>query len=44
MTVLIQDDMVHVAWVGDSQTIIAKNGEALKVMDPHKPEREVLSF
>ena len=44
MTVLIQDNSLYIAWVGDSQVVLAKNGEAVKIMEPHKPEREVLDL
>ena len=33
--------MLHIAWVGDSQVVLGKNGAAVKLMDPHKPDREV---
>lgn len=33
--------MLHIAWVGDSQVALGKNGAAVKLMDPHKPDREV---
>lgn len=29
------------SWLGDSQAVLVRKGEALIVMDPHKPEREV---
>ena len=33
--------MLHIAWVGDSQVVLGKSGTAVKLMDPHKPDREV---
>lgn len=44
VTVFIQEDTIYIAWVGDSQAILAKDGQALKIMDPHKPERVVSCF
>ena len=43
VTVLIQNNTLYVAWVGDSQVALTKNREAVKIMEPHKPEREVFS-
>ncbi len=40
VVVLVQDDMLHVGWVGDSQVILGKKGAAIQLMDPHKPDRE----
>eukprot|EP00794_Sanderia_malayensis_P014061 gene14062-15527_t len=40
VAVLIQNDMMNIGWVGDSQVILAQNGTAITLMDPHKPDRE----
>ncbi|XP_070690273.1 protein phosphatase 1F [Pempheris klunzingeri] len=40
VAVLIQGLELTVAWLGDSQTILVRNGEAVTLMDPHKPDRE----
>ncbi|MBN3289245.1 PPM1F phosphatase, partial [Polypterus senegalus] len=37
---LICDDMLHVAWLGDSQVVLVRKGQVVTLMDPHKPERE----
>lgn len=33
--------MMHVAWAGDSQALIVKNGETVQVVDSHKANRKV---
>ncbi|XP_033115788.1 protein phosphatase 1E-like [Anneissia japonica] len=33
-------DMLHVGWIGDSQALVMKQGRAITVMNPHKPDRE----
>ena len=33
--------MLHVAWVGDSQVMLVRKGQAVELMKPHKPDREV---
>ncbi|XP_033748812.1 protein phosphatase 1F-like [Pecten maximus] len=40
VSILIRENKLHVAWLGDSQTMLVRNGEAVVLMDPHKPERE----
>ncbi|XP_026199796.1 protein phosphatase 1F isoform X2 [Anabas testudineus] len=40
VAVLIQGQELTVAWLGDSQAVLVRKGEAVTVMDPHKPERE----
>ncbi|KAK7933693.1 hypothetical protein WMY93_004589 [Mugilogobius chulae] len=37
---LIQGQRLHVAWLGDSQALLVKNGREEEIMEPHKPERE----
>uniref|UniRef100_A0A1A8E892 Protein phosphatase 1E n=1 Tax=Nothobranchius kadleci TaxID=1051664 RepID=A0A1A8E892_NOTKA len=40
VAVLIQGQELTVAWLGDSQAILVRKGQAVTLMDPHKPERE----
>ncbi|XP_028990973.1 protein phosphatase 1F [Betta splendens] len=40
VAVLIQGQELTVAWLGDSQAVLVRKGEAVTVMEPHKPERE----
>ncbi|KAM4707419.1 protein phosphatase 1F [Discoglossus pictus] len=37
---LLEGDQLHVAWLGDSQALLVQQGNHVKLMDPHKPERE----
>uniref|UniRef100_A0A8C3WZ06 Protein phosphatase 1E n=1 Tax=Catagonus wagneri TaxID=51154 RepID=A0A8C3WZ06_9CETA len=36
----IRGSMLHVAWVGDSQVMLVRKGQAVELMKPHKPDRE----
>lgn len=38
---LITGANLHVAWLGDSQVILVQQGQVVKLMEPHKPERQV---
>ena len=38
---VVDPDAVHVAWLGDSQVMLLRDGLPLVVMEPHKPERPV---
>jgi len=38
--VLIKDNTIYAAWVGDSLASLVREGHALKIMEPHKPNRE----
>lgn len=40
VAVLLQEERLTVAWLGDSQALLVRAGQAVKLMDPHKPERE----
>ncbi|XP_034397971.1 protein phosphatase 1F [Cyclopterus lumpus] len=40
VAVLIQGPQLSVAWLGDSQAILVREGHAVTLMDPHKPDRE----
>ncbi|XP_018524777.1 protein phosphatase 1F [Lates calcarifer] len=37
---LIQGQELTVAWLGDSQAMLVREGQAVTLMEPHKPERE----
>lgn len=39
---LIMQDKLYVAWVGDSQAVLAKRHEVHNLVVPHKPERKVI--
>ena len=41
VSVLIRGNKLHVAWLGDSQAALVRDGEVIQLVDPHKPEREV---
>ena len=32
---------LYVAWLGDSQVMLVRKGQAVELMKPHKPDREV---
>ena len=38
---LIAGNTLHVAWLGDSQVLLVQQGQAVKLMEPHRPERQV---
>ncbi len=38
---VVEPDAVHIAWLGDSQVMLLKDGLPVPVMEPHKPERPV---
>lgn len=40
VTALIQGQRLLVAWLGDSQALLVRNGREEEVMEPYKPERE----
>ncbi|XP_056388035.1 protein phosphatase 1F [Hyla sarda] len=37
---LLEGDQLHVAWLGDSQALLVRQGIPVTLMEPHKPERE----
>ncbi|XP_018099604.1 protein phosphatase 1F isoform X1 [Xenopus laevis] len=37
---LLEGDRLHVAWLGDSQVLLVRQGSHMTLMDPHKPERK----
>ena len=34
---------IYAAWLGDSQAVLVRNGKAVKIIEPHKPNRPVSS-
>ena len=38
---LIHGQTLYNAWLGDSQSILVRNGRAVKIVEPHKPNRPV---
>ena len=38
---LLYDKTLYVAWAGDSQAALIKNGRGINLTIPHKPERPV---
>ncbi|KAK6191299.1 hypothetical protein SNE40_003026 [Patella caerulea] len=39
ISVLQQGSKLHIAWLGDSQAVLVKDGQTVDVMNPHKPDR-----
>eukprot|EP00042_Codosiga_hollandica_P025599 m.115477 g.115477 ORF g.115477 m.115477 type:complete len:433 (+) comp51918_c0_seq2:175-1473(+) len=39
-TVFIRGRKMYVSWLGDSQVMLCRGNAVVKLMDPHKPERE----
>ncbi|CAB4020612.1 phosphatase 1E [Paramuricea clavata] len=37
---LLRDNTLHIGWLGDSQISMCKQGRAVKLMEPHKPNRK----
>jgi len=35
-----KEQMLYVAWLGDSQALLVRNGRAVQVVNPHKPDRQ----
>ncbi|XP_064378208.1 protein phosphatase 1F isoform X2 [Dromaius novaehollandiae] len=40
VSALIVGNKLHIAWLGDSQVMLVRQGKAVTLMEPHKPERE----
>ena len=38
---LIRGKTLYSAWLGDSQSVLVRNGYPVKVVEPHKPNRPV---
>lgn len=34
--------MVYLAWLGDSQAVLVRDGQPVHIMNPHTPERQVI--
>ena len=41
VSVLLQGKTLTVGWLGDSQVVLCKDGQAVQLMEPHKPENVV---
>ena len=39
----IRGQTLYTAWLGDSQAVLVRNGRAVKIVEPHKPNRPVSS-
>merc|ERR1719209_786704 len=37
---LIKGEMLYAAWLGDSQAVLVRGGVPIKIVDPHKPNRD----
>ena len=37
----IRGEEIYIGWLGDSQAVLVREGKAVRLVDPHKPEREV---
>ncbi|KAL8560046.1 hypothetical protein ACOMHN_041515 [Nucella lapillus] len=40
VSVLLRGDRCYVSWLGDSQVMLVREGRAVTLMEPHKPDRE----
>ena len=38
---LIRGQKLYIGWVGDSQAVLFRQGKAVSLMNPHKPDNEV---
>lgn len=41
MIAFIRGEELYIGWLGDSQAVLVREGKALRLVEPHKPEREV---
>ena len=41
MVALIRGNVLTVAWLGDSQAILVREGHGIQLVHPHKPDRLV---
>lgn len=39
VALLVDPDHVYVSWLGDSQAVLVRDGYAVDIMEPHKPDR-----
>ncbi|XP_039270981.2 protein phosphatase 1F-like [Styela clava] len=37
---VIRENNLYVAWIGDSQAVLVRDGNPVQLMEPHKPDRE----
>ena len=37
----LRGEEIYVGWLGDSQAVLVREGKAERLVEPHKPEREV---
>ena len=44
MVVMVTDLHLHMGWTGDSHIILVRRGDPAFASQPHKPEREVMSY
>lgn len=40
VSMLLRGDSCYVSWLGDSQIMLVREGRAVTLMEPHKPDRE----
>ena len=38
---LVRGTELHLAWLGDSQAVLVRDGQVVTSMEPHKPDRQV---
>ena len=38
---MIRGNTLYAAWLGDSQSVLVRNGYPIKIVEPHKPNRPV---
>ena len=41
ISLLVRGNKAYLAWLGDSQAVLVRDGQPVHIMNPHKPEREV---
>ncbi len=41
MIAFLRGEELYIGWLGDSQAVLVREGKALRLVEPHKPEREV---
>ena len=44
MIAFFRGEEIFIGWLGDSQAVLVREGKALRLVEPHKPEREVKIF
>ena len=38
---MLRGHSLYIGWLGDSQAMLFRKGQAVEIMVPHKPDREV---